>query len=315
MVRTPLLAVVALLATLAPLQAGAAAKGEERVLVVLATAGSKPYTVAEVERVVRQADAFFTTASFNQVQLHFDVTPWLPAFAANPGCGGASNGSLSALVAPARLAAGDAGYNAAHYDDVVYAIADNRCGFFGATFGHEVMLTRQPTVELLVHELGHALGLGHAQSSDCRGVSPAQCGFDETGDPFSPMGKGMLDFSAYEKVVLGWLPAPPHVTAAKRYVLAPPTFRSKLAQSLVVDAPDGSGSWWIEYRAKPFRGLLVRFVENRDLPPFARSAALMMRTVKTSRPWIARGETYRIPGAFRVTLLKAGPLRAEIRLR
>jgi hypothetical protein len=312
-VRAPLLAVVALLATLSPLQAGAAAKGDQRVLVVLATAGSKPYTVAEVERVVRQADQFFRTASFNQVQLHFDVTPWLPAFTANPGCGSASNGSLSSLVAPARLAAGDAGYNAAHYDDVVYAIADSRCGFHGVTFGHEVLLTRQPTVELLVHELGHALGLGHAQSSDCRGVNPAQCGFDETGDPYSPMGSGMLDFSAYEKVVLGWLPVQPHVTATKRYVLAPPTFRSKVAQALVIDAEDGS--WWIEYRAKPFRGLLVRFVENRDLPPFGRSAALMMRTVKASRPWIARGETYRIPSSFRVTLLRAGPLRAELRLR
>jgi hypothetical protein len=312
-VRAPLLAVVALLATLAPLQAGAAAKGEERVLVVLATAGSKPYTVTEVERAVREADSFYRRASFNQVRLHFDVTPWLPAFTANPGCGSASNGSLAALVDPARVAVGHAGYDAAHYDDVVYAIADSRCGFHGATFGHEVLLTRQPSVELLVHELGHTLGLGHAQSSDCRGVGPPQCGFDETGDPYSPMGSGMLDFSAYEKVVLGWLPVQPHVTAAKRYVIAPPTFRSKLAQALVIDV--GDGSWWIEYRAKPFRGLLVRFVENRDLPPFARSAALMMRTVKPNRPWIARGETYRIPGSFRVTLLRAGPLRAEVRLR
>jgi hypothetical protein len=311
-VRAPLVAVMALLATIVPLSAGAAVKGQERVLVVLASSGSEPYTVADVQRVVRQADSFFQKASFGQVQLAFDVTPWLPAFSATPSCGTVGNGSLAAVVAPAKLAAGNAGFDAAHYDDVVYAIADSRCGFHGVTFGHEVLLTRQPTVELLVHELGHALGLGHAQSSDCR-VSPAQCGFDETGDPYSPMGSGMLDFSAYEKVVLGWLPAQPHATAAKRYVLAPPTFRSKLAQALVVDGDDGS--WWIEYRAKPFRGLLVRFVENRDLPPFARSAALMTRTVKPGRPWIARGETYRIPGSFRVTLLRAQPGRAELRLR
>jgi hypothetical protein len=311
-VRLPLCAVVALLATLSPLSAGAAVKGEERVLVVLATAGSTPYSVAEVERATRQADAFFRKASLGQVQLRFDVTPWLPAFAGNPGCGSTSTGSLAAVVAPARVAADHAGYDAARYDDVVYAVADSRCGFYGATWGREVMLTRQPTTELLVHELGHALGLGHAQSSDCR-VSPAECGFDETGDPFSPMGNGMLDFSAYEKVLLGWLPAQPHADGPKRYVLAPPTFRSKLPQALVIDADNAF--WWIEYRAKPFRGLLVRFVEDRDLPPFARSAALMTRTVKASRPWIARGESYRIPGSFRLTLLRAGPLLAELRLR
>ncbi len=217
-------------------------------------------------------------------------------------------------MAPAKLAADRAGFLSAHYDDVVYAIADSRCGFHGATWGHEVMLTRQPSVDLLVHELGHAMGLGHAQSSTCKG-SPGQCGYDETGDPYSPMGSGMLDFSAYEKTVLGWIPPQPHVTAPKRYVLAPASVRSKLAQALVIDAYDGSGSWWIEYRAKPFRGLLVRFVEDRDLPPFDRPATLMMRTAKATRPWIAKGESYRIPGSFRVTLLKAGPARAELRLR
>jgi hypothetical protein len=303
--------VIALLALSLPQSAGAAAKGEERVLVVLATAGSKPYSVAEVERTVRQADEFYRAASFGQLHLTVDVTPWLPAFSSNPGCGGTSNRSLEGVVAPARLAADSAGYNTAHYDDVVYAIADSRCGFHGATWGHEVMLTRQPTAELLVHELGHTLGLGHAQSSDCR-VRPAQC-VEETGDPFSPMGHGMLDFSGYEKTLLGWIPPQPHVSIAKKYILAPPTSRSTLAQALVIDAEDGS--WWIEYRARPFRGLLVRFVEDRDLPPFARSAVLMMKTVKANRPWIARGESYRIQGSFRVTLLKADAGRAELRLR
>ena len=95
------------------------------------------------------------------------MTPWLSAFTANPGCGGTTNRSLEGVVAPAKVAAGRAGFDPAHYDDVIYAIADSHCGFHGATWGNEVMLTRQPNLQLVVHELGHAFGLGHAQAADC----------------------------------------------------------------------------------------------------------------------------------------------------
>jgi len=293
--------------------AGAAAKGEERVLVVLATSGPKPYSVADVERTVHEADAFYRRSSFGQVRLNVDVTPWLAAFSSNPGCGGTTNRSLEAVVEPARVAADHAGYDANRYDDVIYTIADSHCGFYGATWGHEVMLTRQPTLQLMVHELGHAFGLGHAQASSCVDSSGI-CGVDETGDPFSPMGSGELDFSAYEKVILGWIPPQPHVSVARRYVLVPPTSKSSLAQALVIDTEQGT--WWIEYRSAPFRGLLIRFVNSRNVPsPFAPSAVLISKPTKAKRPWLVRGESYRLPGSFRVTLTRAGAARGEVRLR
>jgi hypothetical protein len=312
--RAPLLVVAALLATLIVQQAGAVVSGDKRVLVVLATSGSQPYSVEDVERTVRQADAFFQTSSFGQLRLNIDVTPWLSAFSTDPGCGGLTNASFEAVVSPARFAATRAGYNAARYDDAIYAIANSRCAFHGETWGNQVMLTRQPTLQLMTHELGHAFGLGHAQQSNCVNASGICGALDETGDPFSPMGSGELDFSAYEKVLLGWIRPQPRVTAPKRYVLAPPTAKSSLAQALVVETDEGA--WWIEYRSQPFRGLLFRYVEEgRAGSPFAPSAVLISNPTKAKRPWLARSESFRLPGSFKVTLTKATAARAEVRFR
>ena len=97
-------------------------------------------------------------------------------------------------------------------------------------------------------------------------------------------------------------------------MLAPPTSVSKLAQGLIVDT--SQGSWWIEYRSQPFRGLVFRFIDSRNPPSqFAPSAVLMLRPTKAGRPWIVKGETYRIPFSFRVTLTDATAGRAEVRFR
>jgi hypothetical protein len=313
--RAPLFAVVALLATLLPSTAGAVAKGEERVLVVLATTGPRPYSVAEVEDTVRQADAFFRRASLDQVRFESDVTPWLAAFRVNPGCGGLTRESFDAVVSPARSAATLAGFDSSLYDHTVYAIAESRCAFHGETWGQEVMLTRQPTLELMLHELGHTLGLGHARATNCI-MAPTRSGCDveETGDPFSPMGSGTLDFSAYEKFVLGWIPPQPYVTKRARYALASPAVKTTLPHALIVQTEEGT--WWIEYRPI-VRGLVVRLVSERfgGRSPFAMGSILIANPTRAGRPWIAQGESYRIPASFRITLERAGTARATVRFR
>jgi hypothetical protein len=309
--RTPLLAVVALLAAVVLPSAGAAPKVNKRVLFVLASTGAKPYPVSDVERAFQQANTFIERSSFGQVRLEADVTPWLTDLTTKPSCG-ATEGTIDSIFAPARHAALDAGYNTAHYDTVFYELPDARCGFFGATFGQQVMLTREPTLALLLHELGHTFGLGHAMGSDC--ADYLHCGVEDTGDTMSPMGSGTLDYSAYEKSVLGWIPPQPHVTTPKRYVLAPPTKQSRLPQALVVETT--RGTWWIEYRTQPFRGLDFRFIDAENHPgSYARNAILILKPTKRARPWIIKGETYRIPLSFRVTLSKATAAQAEVRFR
>jgi hypothetical protein len=309
--RAPLLALVALVAAVALPSAGAAPKANERVLVVLASTGSKPYTVADVQRAFTQTNEFIQRASFGQVHLSADVTPWLTGLTSKPGCG-ALDGTIDSVLEPARKEAAGAGFDAAHYDTVVYELPDARCGFFGATFGHQIMLTREPTVDLLAHELGHSFGLGHAMGANC--INYLRCSLEDTGDTLSPMGSGSLDYSAYEKALLGWIPAQPHVTSPKSYVLAPPTGPSKLAQALVVET--SGGTWWIEYRAKPFRGLVFRFVDaDNHSAPYDPSAILILRPTKKTRPYIVKGETYRIPSSWRVTLTRVSAKQATVRFR
>ena len=312
MARARLVAVVALLASGVVASASAApAIGEQRVLIVLATPGSKPYSVADVQQVASAAAAFYQKSSFGQLHLRVDVTPWLTAFASDPGCRVVSQTTLDTLMRPARLAAEAAGYAPTDYDEVMYNVADSHCGFWGTTYGHEVLLTREPNLELLLHELGHTFGLGHSRASACA----IECNVVDPGDPFSPMGTGeqLIDFSAYEKVVLGWLPEPRHVSADGRFTLAPARTAGKTARAVIVDS--ALGEFWLEYVARPFRGLLVRFVDAlHPIPPFSPAAILITNPTHKGRDWIALGETFRLNQIFKVRLLTAGAQQAEIRI-
>src|SRR5262245_61062109 len=85
--RTRLVAVVALLAlVVAPAASPSAATGQQRVLVILGTSGTQPFSTASVQEVTQEAASFYRASSYGRIDLHFDVTPWLHVFSSNPGC-------------------------------------------------------------------------------------------------------------------------------------------------------------------------------------------------------------------------------------
>jgi Gametolysin peptidase M11 len=153
------------------------------------------------------AAAFYERASFGKLRLHVDVTPWLHAYG-EPLCpGDASATSVFGRVGElAQQAAARAGYDVTSYKRIAYILPERTCSPAGLGVGREMFLAQDGGAlddMAFVHELGQTFGLPHAQRSDCaRG-----CRIFEYGDPLSPMGSGGVDFTALEKLELGWISA------------------------------------------------------------------------------------------------------------
>jgi hypothetical protein len=209
------------------------------VLVIRATWGP----TADNAAALAAAAPFYERASFGRLRLHVEITPWLHAYSAPicPGDGEAAKDSARA-----------AGYDVGSYARIAYVLPEQTCEFNGVARGNEVLLA---VPNVFVHELGHTFGLGHSTSyicgRNCRRI-------DEYGDPLSPMGHGTLDFSAFEKLKLGWISTVQRADRTRTYAVADIDSPSDGPQALVV--PTTAGDYWIEHRGDEPNRLVVRLL-------------------------------------------------------
>jgi hypothetical protein len=247
------------------------AVGVLRVLAIRATWGPQPVAAGDLSG----AAGFYERASFGKLQPKIDVTPWLRAYV-EPLCPGESTSqSVYGRVGElAQAAAARAGFDVSSYERVAYILPERMCNLGGLGVGREVFMAQDGGVLddlAFVHELGHTFGLPHAQGSACaRG-----CRIFEYGDPLSPMGSGGVDFTALEKLKLGWIDGVQRVERAGIY---PP----EVAMPLVVTT--AVGEYWIEPRAEQ---LVVRLVKPNDAlhPVYLRSIYLAQEPQR----YLARG--------------------------
>jgi hypothetical protein len=118
------------------------------------------------------------------------------------------------------------------------------------------------------------------------------------------MGSGFVDFNAYEKEQLGWIPRQPRITRPGAYTVFPTNGRSLAHQALVLEMPDAE--YWLEQRpGTKTPGLMVHVVHPDELsswpiPP----STLLLAPIRPGHPTIAPGQTFRVRGEFAVKVAR-----------
>ena len=107
----------------------------------------------------------------------------------------------------------------------------------------------------LSHELGHNLGVYHANSWECKKKKPAvlygdECQHTEYGNIYDIMGNsyGALHFNAYFKDKFGWLQnSVVTITKSGKYRIAP-IESSQGIRAAKIQAPGSNEQFYVEYR-------------------------------------------------------------------
>jgi hypothetical protein len=290
--------------------------GEQRVLILPATWGPEPFSVAQIEAVAKETDDWVRRASFGKAWLSTVTTPWLRV----PSTRGACNPAR--VTEDAKAAAAAAGFDLTKFSRYAVIQPEGVCAFGGVALGFEVLVNGRLHYKVLAHELGHTWGLGHASSREC---DTGACQYFEYGDRYDVMGWGTGDFNAYEKAALDWVTAlaRPGVDAATVVDVAAIERPSSLPQALVVRT--GAGEFWLEYRSEhglaapwalPWHELVPGILVRTDAPPGTTERyehpILLADAAARGRAALSAGERFSVPGAFTVRV--AGVTEAAARL-
>jgi hypothetical protein len=247
--------------------------GSRKVLVILVKLNDTPTPPESVEDAREQiftgehsVNEYFKEASQQRYHLtgitrpDGDITNWLTVPFSVANC------EISQWAQSATELARQNGYEPFNYNSVIYVFptmcslpASASLGTLGNTTGTESVWIRSGMLlrsDVITHELGHNLGLWHANSIRCPDSNiPNNCQQLEYGDPYDTMGKAASFFyNNFSRLALGWLTGKaPEITDSGVYNLVAPSAPSKGNQVLQIPLKNQEGnptgySYYLEFR-------------------------------------------------------------------
>lgn len=236
--------------------------GEQRTLAILVNFSDKAgtETVAGAQSLLfdgsRSVSRYFLENSFGQT--------WLSGAVAGPYRISQSSAScdVDTLADQARAAARASGIDLGAYTRYVYVFPRNACSWLGlGTIGgypSESWINGSFVLHTVAHELGHNLGLYHANALSCAsGSLGGSCTTLEYGDTTDVMGKVPGHLNAFHKEELGWLGqgGQPPIRTVERggiFELSPLAAQDSRTKALkILKSASSSGGrtyFYVEYR-------------------------------------------------------------------
>jgi hypothetical protein len=290
--------------------------------------------------------AFYAEASYGALNLEGDVFDWIPTERTEL-CDDPDGIEQRAMAAAAA-----AQIDLSSYDHVFLVLADSCRGGGSADIGSPANPGRfsvywsNTSSFVFAHELGHNLGLAHADGYDCSPsviADPGSCSALGSADPYDTMGFLPFHFNAYDKAVQGWLDGCNVVTAPSggEFTLVPLELGSTETQVLRVPAPAALCPaftstpcyYYVEYR-QPIgfdgafgdfpvhHGATIRLGGELDLPQFSARSTLLLdmnprpegatQAVFFDAP-LAVGRTFTDPTGVSISALSDAGQRLRVR--